>query len=70
MPCELLMKFCNFSLKVSKFLKHLAMKKMGKTFLKTFKKFFKWLKSTKPFDVLRRHYQVKKQFEYSKTIVH
>ena len=46
------------------------MKKMGKTFLKTFKKFFKWLKSTKPFDVLRRHYQVKKQFEYSKTIVH
>ena len=44
-----------------------------KRFLKAFKKCFKRLKNTRRFDVLGRHYQVKR-YEYSintrKTIVH
>ena len=37
-----------------------------KLFLKTFKKFLKRLKNTRRFNVLGRHYQVKKkEYEYS-----
>ena len=55
---------------------YLATEKIAKKlFLNTFKKFLKTVKNTRRFDVLGRHYQVKKkQYEYSintrKTIVH